>query len=1125
MNQPLDPSALEALVGRVAGEFTERLQRGEPVDVEEYVRRYPDLAELLRAVLPSLGLLGPAVREPAGVSPSAKESDGPGDQPPLPERLGEYRLLREVGRGGMGIVYEAEQESLGRRVALKVLPAGIGLRPHLLERFRRETRAAARLHHTNIVPVFAVGEEGGVHYYAMQLIRGRGLDRVLRELRGEAGEGETGGLPSTLSLAEGLRNGRAEGVPGSAAGPPAPEDRSRGREYFRSVAGIIAQAADALAHAHAQGVLHRDVKPANLLLDAQGTVWLTDFGLARADDMEELTATGDLVGTLRYLAPERFRGQADARSDLYALGLILYELLTLRPAHDATGREALVQQVLQAEPVRPRLLEPAVPRDLETIALHCLHREPQRRYAAAQELADDLRRFQGGEPVRAKAVGLVGRGLLWARRRPALAGLLLLVGLLAMLTTGALVVLGVREWYSRQLESARDAAVQAREQAETDRDRKQQAVYLTRILLAQREWRENNVARARDLLGLCPEPLRNWEWHYLNTLCHGDVRTLGGGSAPVHGLAVSPDGGLLAAGDAVGLVRVWDAATGRELQSIPGKGHSVWNLAFRPDGKYLAWAVTDGTVHVWDLAAGREVLVFEALKGALLALAFSPDGKHLATAGFGPVRIWDAATGREVRALTGPDDFSSAVAYSPDGKHLAAPLADGSVRLWVATTGQLLHTLPDEHGHRAVLSFSPTDKRLASAGMDGSVKVWNTATGKLAFTLQGHAGEIGGVRYSPDGKRLATAGQDRTVRVWDAVTGRPLWVYQGHVHLVNGVAWFPDGTRLVSCGHDRDVKVWDATVHPEVRSLRPAQLRPGPKGGDARGVAFSPDGRRLAAPWGDRTLRVWDTGTWKEVLRADCDDCQFICAAWSPDGARLAAGTDRTVEVRDAASGRRLLALTGHTGTITSVAFSPDGVRLASASRDKTVKVWALATGSEERALRGHERDVEAVAFSPDGRTLASGGLDGTIRLWRADTGEPLASLRCPEGSPILTLAFNHDGTRLASAGTDDANSLNHTVRVWDVVSGREEHILRGHTGLVNSVAFAPDGRRLASASWDVTVKVWDLMLGEEILRLPVRSTNLRLAFSPDSTRLAAADGSEVLIWEARPPGPPPSAR
>jgi serine/threonine protein kinase len=470
-------------IERLADSFLARFRAGERPSLDEYAAKYPELADEIRELLPAL------VELERNFSPGHTATGAHASQVvsgPAPTHLGDYLILREIGRGGMGIVYEAMQQSLGRHVALKVLPSGELGGPTHLERFRREARAAARLHHNNIVPVIGVGEENGVHYYAMQYIRGQGLDAVVEELRRlRAGRSP---LPPTAArkvpapvdaagqlkflAASGLLTGRfathddeAEPIQGDPANIPAttlgPEAPTRAEEatsppptndhselsstlpeaqYYRSVARVGLQVAEALAYAHGQGVLHRDIKPSNLLLDARGTIWVTDFGLAKADDSDALTRTGDILGTLRYMAPERFEGRSDPRSDVYSLGVTLYELVVLRLLYEESSRPRLIERVLRDAPTPPRKVDPHIPRDLETILLKSLAKEPRERYASAEALAEDLRRYLEDRPIDARRLSPLGMAWRWARRNRLVAGLLgLVVVLLLLLTAGSLI--------------------------------------------------------------------------------------------------------------------------------------------------------------------------------------------------------------------------------------------------------------------------------------------------------------------------------------------------------------------------------------------------------------------------------------------------------------------------------------------------------------------------------------------------------------------------------------------------------------------------------------------------------------------------------------------------------------
>jgi serine/threonine-protein kinase len=520
------PADLDALVD----ELTERLQAGEAVDLEALARDHPEQADQLRRLLPALHLLADMAHS-APPRPEHAAADGPAAVA-VSGLLGDFLLIREVGRGGMGVVYEAEQVSLGRRVALKVLPFAGALDPRQLQRFRREAQAAAQLHHTHIVPVHFVGCERGVHFYAMQLIDGRTLADVIAELRGPAAAGPSpapgtataaytpvsflpapplrgkgaGGeessvagssvaglceagsgvadpgysysgppsLPTPLPLGErgGRREGRrnepaADTAPAAAATPRSRPDRA----YFRTVAQWGLQAAEALEYAHTMGVIHRDVKPANLLLDERGDVWVTDFGLAQFRTDAGLTMTGDLLGTLRYMSPEQARakhGLVDHRTDVYSLGVTLYELLALRPAFPAEEREVLLRQVVAEEPLPPRRLHKAIPAELETVVLKALAKEPEGRYATAQELADDLKRFLDDRPVLAQRPTLRQRAAKWARRHKSVVRAAIAVAAVVMAVLAALAGLA---WYKNgQLQEAYTSMSEARAEERSQRE-------------------------------------------------------------------------------------------------------------------------------------------------------------------------------------------------------------------------------------------------------------------------------------------------------------------------------------------------------------------------------------------------------------------------------------------------------------------------------------------------------------------------------------------------------------------------------------------------------------------------------------------------------------------------------
>ena len=500
-------------IEQLADSFIARFRAGEHPSIEEYAAKYPDLADDIRELLPALVELELNHSPMGSVTASVGQTSTSGAAEPA-RQLGDYLILREIGRGGMGVVYEAVQQSLGRHVALKVMPQNSLAGSSHLERFRLEARAAARLHHTNIVPVFGVGEQEGVHYYAMQFIQGQGLDEVFEELRRlekvdpAVGNPRPRALPGvplgtaralTLAATHGLLTGQfasarreneikvgaytqgsarpgLEATQAETAGPELPRSQSGmshgsaisnhselsdtqdDTRYYRSVARVGLQVAEALAYAHSQGILHRDIKPSNLLLDAKGTVWVTDFGLAKAEGTDALTHTGDIVGTLRYMAPERFEGWSDPRSDVYALGVTLYELLTLQYLFAEGNRVKLIDRVVHEAPTGPRKLDRSIPRDLETIVLKAVAKEPAQRYVSAEQMAEDLQRFLADKPVLARRTSATEQAWRWCRRNPALAGAsaLALTGLVA-----AVLVLATSN--ARIARTSRDLAFALRE--------------------------------------------------------------------------------------------------------------------------------------------------------------------------------------------------------------------------------------------------------------------------------------------------------------------------------------------------------------------------------------------------------------------------------------------------------------------------------------------------------------------------------------------------------------------------------------------------------------------------------------------------------------------------------------
>lgn len=1120
-----------------------------------------------------------------GLPPTAAETVVDGDRlVPLRGRLfGDFRILQEIGRGGMGVVYEAWQISLARRVALKVLSHG-WTDPRRRHRFELEAKAAGALHHTNIVPVFGAGEHEGTLYYVMQFIPGVGLDELLDESRRNAPQRQastedlagsiTPGLgpssretqPRTEDVTESTEAGPSNESEGAASAQRPPPARAgglyggavEGSERWKWVARLGVQAANGLGYAHSKEVFHRDVKPSNLLLDERGTLWLTDFGLAKWGKDAESSQGGDVVGTLRYMPPEALDGVYGPTGDLYGLGLTLYELLAEKPAFGGRDRSRLLQEVSEASPTPLGQINPRIPRDLAAIIHKAVQRQPDDRYAKASEMEADLQRFLDDRPIQARRVSPAERYWRWARRNPAIA--ILGAVLTAVLVAAMVVSLEAarrfhaqaeaqkqladdREAGRREAQRARDEEAEARVLAvsalarlNATRDQLDRTLYDTRASLAAAAWEEGDYGQYLSLLQLLtPDPgaadHRGWEWRFLNGLRSSERLAVGTRTERLSSVAVSPDGAGFATLAFDGTMRLRETADGRErliirppmhTQPRANLGFGIHMLAYSPDGGRLAGAGKDGSIGIYRVEDGSLIRELDTDRKAVLSMAWTPDGSRLA-AGFAGhiVRFWDTATGASLSPLPGRHGGPvTAVAVSPDGLVAATASTDGLVRLWsLGLAPALIRTLAGHEGEARAVAFNPDGSRIASAGMDGSLRIWDVTTGELRTLIRANRGGVTALAYPGRGGWIASGGADGMVSVWDPESGRRLQEFLGHTEDVLALAASPHGRLLISASPDGFAKAWDPASPPRPRTFRvpfSATL-----GGGAECIALSPDGRLIVSGHYDGSLCFWETGTGHLIRRQVAHATRVRRVAFSPDGRRLvscegepseAQGELRGVaKVWNVDDGRELGQYNGHRDVIDEVMFIDGGDRVVSAGGEGTIRIWGWGGDDPEpeTALAGHHGAIRALTIAPDGRTLASGADDGTIRLWDLASGRTPAVIQV--GDDILALALSHDGRRLAAAPRDGV------IRVWDLDAPESPLRLSGHLGEVNALAFTPDGR-LISAGADRTIRVWDIQGGRTLLTLKDHAGPITgLAVSVDGSLLVSCSvDCTVKLWEAR---------
>jgi WD40 repeat protein/predicted Ser/Thr protein kinase len=1077
-----DVAKREARLGEVLAALLEAAEGGSPPDRGDWLGRHPEFRVELNEFFASedhLRSLTAPLRAAVAVDtpvPGTTLSGG-GTPQRAGQCFGDYELLEEIGRGGMGVVYRARQKGANRVVALKLLrPDPLGGQEQA-RRFRNEAEIVARLDHPNIVPLYEVGEDAGHVYFSMKLVEGGGLDERLDRFAAEP----------------------------------------------RAAASVVAAVARAVHHAHQRGVLHRDLKPSNILLGEDGRPYVTDFGLARRLEAGGgLTQSGALVGTPNYMAPEQAAGHragVTTATDVYGLGAVLYTLLAGRPPFQGESLLDTLAQIKERDPEPPSRHGRRVDRDLETICLKCLRKEPGKRYASAGALADDLARFSAGEPIRARPVGPWERGLKWARRRPTAAALLAVsvLALLGLLGTAAAFTVYLQQALAERTDQLRQ------EQRQRERDLKD-LQYLLDVRLAAQAGKEGRLGDGRELLRRhqpaerMDEPdRRGFEWRYLWRLCDRERVAFQGQGQAVTCAAFSPDLEALATGAWDGTILLWDVATGQRRADLRAHTGVVHAVAFTPDGSALVSAGGDGVLSLWDVARRRERAKLVLGPRAARCLAISPDGKTLAAGGEdGVVKSWDLGSLKECRPPIVCGQHVVSLAFAPDGATVAIGLYPGAGMLVEARTGRTLHRC-FAGGAPWGSSFSPDSRTLASAG--NTVWLWDVATGVRVGTLGAEGDRLVCVAFSRDGRFVAGSGWDGVVRLWDAANGKLQALLGGHLGEVVTLTFSPDGSTLASAAADRMVRLWSTATRPACVPLDVPLTPAGP-------VAFAPDGRTLALADRDRSVKLLDVSTGKVTRRFLGHYHDLIGVHLGPDGRSLVTADEGgLVRVRDLATGKEQHLFTCAFG-LQRGAFSPDGRRLASIG-SSVVFVWNLATGKE--LFRWTEAGgIQTVALAPDGKTLLTKAGLGRLRRWNIETGVELPVVSADSVDWVITgLAFAPDGRLFATSHGGG------TVHLYDAGSGKPLAALRREKAQVrdaNYLAFSPDSQTLVVAGNRGDVDVWDVRA--RALRNSIGSSHGQargLSVSPDGKTFALVSGEGgVCLWDGRrwfaqkPEGQPP---
>jgi WD40 repeat protein len=1018
-------------------------------------------------------------------------SEASADQP----TVAGYEILAELGRGGMGVVYKARQVTLGRVVALKMILAGGHAGEADLARFRTEAEAIARLQHPNIVQIHEVGEHEGLPFFSLEFCGGGSLQKK------------------------------------SAGAPMQPKE----------AAPLVETLARAMQAAHDRGIIHRDLKPANVLLAEDGMPKITDFGLAKKLDTPGATSTGVIMGTPSYMAPEQAGGKNRAvgpPADVYALGAILYELLTGRPPFKAPTAVDTLIQVVTDDPVPVRRLQPKVPRDLETICHKCLRKEPGQRYASAKALAEDLRRFLAGVPILARPIGSLERGIKWTLRRPALAALVA-VSCLATVTL-VVVILDANVRLTRERDHARDQekkvgverdnALQAKAEADRQRNRAEEMLSHTRAERGMRLLEGGNLLGLLDLLEArrAAEELpqlrdpRTILWSGWETACSGRLEQVLPNKSPVTGMAFSPDGKTVATREQNGAIVLWDFLAGEARVTI--RTPESWTgreLTFAPDSKALSFrwnegGLSDGTwktgIQAWDVATGHPLCSPVQAGSREEKVCLSPDGRWFVSCAGATLQKRDAPTGNPVGSAWKAAGPVEALLLSPDGR-LLVTLGD-ELEWWDPATGrQCAPSTPILNGKGQVafssrsLAFSPNSKwlicRVATFETE-TVRVHDAATGKPFGEPVTAKMEYGSTQVSPDGATLATVPgwlsgglREGSVRLWRTATGKAHGEALRHEGAATCLAFSPDGRLVATGGMDGTARLWEVeTGRPHGSSLwHPGRLFE---------VAFAPDGSLLATLDESGTVRLWQTAVPTPRGKPALEVAAYGFA-FGPGGNWLAATTENQICRWDLTNlqpvGKRL----EQENVFGPIACSPDGVLLAAAT-EKGIQLWDIAAGQRHGSLLEFPHHADGLAFSLDGKWLAAMSGEGVVQMWDPVTGklhDPPFKGGGAEAA-FFDLQISADGKLVATRSTFG-------LFLWRADTGQEFPPPQKQIMAMNL-----EGKVLVAPADGSGLSLQDPLTGETLKRLPgAHFSPIPPEFSPDGKLVATPDADQtVQLWD-----------